>query len=249
MKFKIASLLLLGPALLFSQNSLVEGQKLFASKCTGCHGADAHGTDRGPGLAASKNVRARSFQTLRTFIRRGAPEAGMPGFDLPSEQLDALTALLISLNPPAAESVAGGDAAAGKQFFLGKGQCASCHMVRGGGRAVGPDLSDAGARMTVDELQQALLEPSAHIAAGFGMVTVKLKDGQTVRGFVKSRSSFDIGVQDLEGRYHSLPQDQVSAIEDETHSLMQPVKASPDELRDLIAYLGRLTGIKPDAPG
>jgi PQQ-dependent dehydrogenase (methanol/ethanol family) len=248
MTYKIASLLLLSPALLFGQSSLAEGQKLFATKCTGCHGADAHGTDRGPALAASKNVRARSFQTLRTFIRRGAPDAGMPGFDLPSEQLDALTALLLSLNPPAAEGIAVGDATAGKQFFLGKGQCASCHMVRGGGKAVGPDLSDAGARMTVDELQQALLEPSAHIAPGFEMVKVKLKDGQALRGFVKSRSSFDIGIQDLQGQYHSLPQDQVSAIEDEKHSLMPPVKASPGEVRDLTAYLGRLTGIKPDIP-
>ena len=255
MKYRVASLfLLVSPTLLFGQNSpgapaaLAEAQQLYASQCAGCHGADAHGTDRGPGLAASKSVRARPFSQLRTFIRRGAPAAGMPGFDLPPGQLDALTALLLSLNAPAADSVAVGDAAAGKQFFVGKGQCASCHMVRGGGHAVGPDLSDAGARMTVDELRQALLEPSAHIAPGFGTVSVKLKDGRTLRGFAKSRSNFDIGVLDLEGRFHSLPEGQVAAIESEKQSLMQPVKAGPDELRDLIAYLGRLTGIKPDTP-
>jgi mono/diheme cytochrome c family protein len=119
----------LSPALLFGQNP--EGEKLFAGQCAGCHGADAHGTDRGPGLAANRRVRSRSIQQLRHFIRRGAPGSGMPAFDLPGAQLDALAALLRTLNAPAAESAPLGDSDAGKQFFLGKGQCNSCHMVYG----------------------------------------------------------------------------------------------------------------------
>ena len=75
-------------------------------------------------------------------MARGRP-GGSPGF----------AALLHSLNAPAAESAALGDSAAGKQFFLGKGQCASCHMVFGGGKPVGPDLTDVGSRMTVEEIQ------------------------------------------------------------------------------------------------
>src|SRR2546426_2407370 len=148
----------LSPVLLFGQNP--DGQKLFAGECAGCHGADAHGTDRGPGLAANRRVRSRSVQQLRDFIRKGAPGSGMPAFDLPAAELDALAALLRSLNAPAAESVSHGDPAAGKQFFLGKGQCGSCHMVHGGGKAIGPDLSDLGSRMTVEEIRQALLDPS-----------------------------------------------------------------------------------------
>src|SRR5258708_16628011 len=207
--------LALSPALSFAQNP--EGGKLFASQCAGCHGADAHGTDRGPGLAANRRVRSRSAQQLRDFIRKGAPGSGMPAFDLPTAQLEALAALLHSLNAPAAESAAlSGDSAAGKQFFLGKGQCASCHMVYGGGKPIGPDLSDVGVRMTVEEIREALLEPSAHTAPGYERVTVKLRDGQTIRGFARKRSNFGIGVQDLEGRFHSLQEDQIAAVEDET---------------------------------
>jgi len=222
-----------------------DGRKSFAAQCAGCHGADAQGTDRGPGLAANRRVRSRSAQQLRDFIRKGAAGSGMPAFALPVDELDALAALLLSLNAPAAESSTAGDPAAGKQFFLGQGQCASCHMVYGAGKAVGPDLSDVGNRMTVEEIQEALLRPGAHTAPGYELVTVKLRDGRTIRGFAKSRSNFDIGVQDLEGRFHSLQEGQVSTIEDEKQSLMQPVKTSPDGLRDLIAYLGRLTGVKP----
>src|SRR5438874_415154 len=224
---RIAMAIALSPVLLFGQNS--EGGKLFASQCAGCHGADAHGTDRGPGLAANRRVRSRSVQQLRDFIRKGATGSGMPAFDLPAAQLDALAGLLHSLNAPAAESVALGDAAAGKQFFLGKGQCASCHMVSGGGKAVGPDLSDAGAKMTVEEIREALLEPNAHTAPGYDRVTVKLRNGEIIRGFAKTRSNFGIGVQDLEGRFHSLQEDQILSVEDEQKSLMPPVKASPDE--------------------
>ena len=236
----------LNPFLLAGQNT--DGQKIFAGQCAGCHGADAHGTDRGPGLAASRRVRSRSVQQLRDFIRKGAPGSGMPAFDLPADQLDALAALLRSLNAPAAESVALGDSAAGKRFFLGEGKCASCHMVSGGGKAIGPDLSDVGARMTVEEIREALLNPGAHTAPGYALVTVKLRDGRTIRGFAKNRSNFDIGVQDLEGQFHSLQEEQISSIEDEKKSLMEPVKASPDQLRDLIAYLGRLTGVTPGMP-
>ena len=175
-------------------------------------------------------MRSRSVQQLRDFIRKGAPGSGMPAFDLPAAELDALAALLRSLNAPAAESVSHGDSAAGKQFFLGKGQCGSCHMVHGGGKAIGPDLSDVGAKMTIEEIRQALLDPSAHKAPGYELVTVKLRDGRTIRGFSKNRSNFDIGVQDLEGAFHSLQGDQIIAIDDEKQSLMQPVKASPHEL-------------------
>src|SRR5436190_18105749 len=82
-------------------SKLSAGQKLYAGQCAGCHGADAHGTDRGPGLVSNRRVRSRSALQLRDFIRKGAPGSGMPAFDLPADQLDALAALLRSLNAPA----------------------------------------------------------------------------------------------------------------------------------------------------
>ncbi len=241
---------LLAALVLGSQNApgAMEGEQLFARLCAGCHGADAHGTDRGPGLAGNRRVRARSAEQLRAFLRKGAPASGMPAFDLPADQLDALAVLLRSLNAPAAEAVTTGDPAAGKVFFHGKGQCASCHMVAGAGRALGPDLSNIGKEMTVEELRTALVKPSAHIAPGFAVATVRGRDGRTVRGFVKSRSGFDIGLLDLKGRFHSLREDQMASIEYDKESLMRPVAATPEELRDLIAYLGRLTGVRPGVP-
>src|SRR6478672_6238403 len=114
------------PLVVCGQNSpapsnSTDGTKLFAGQCAGCHGADAHGTDRGPGLAENRRVRSRSVQQLRDLIRKGTPGSGMPAFDLLPNQLEALATFLHSLNAPAAESAALGDTGAGKQFFFGKG--------------------------------------------------------------------------------------------------------------------------------
>jgi PQQ-dependent dehydrogenase (methanol/ethanol family) len=241
--------LALSPATLLCQNSpgvesgaAVEGAKVFALHCAGCHGADAHGTDHGPPLTG---VRGRSLSWLRNVIQKGIPSSGMPAFDLPAAELDALAALVHSLNSPAAESAAPGDRAAGERFFFGQGQCASCHMVYGRGAAVGPDLSSVAREMTAGELREALLEPSARVTPGYELVTVELRNGKTLRGFARSRSNFEIVVQDLTGQFHLLPDGEVRAIQEEKQFLMPPVKASPEQLDNLIAYLSRLAGVQP----
>jgi PQQ-dependent dehydrogenase (methanol/ethanol family) len=172
----------------------------------------------------------------------------MPPFDLPSVELDALATLVHSLNGPAAEASVSGDFAAGEQFFFGKGQCASCHMVQGKGSPIGPDLSNVGSQMTVDQIREALLQPGANITPGYKLVTVQLRDGRAIRGFARNRSNFDIRLQDLEGKFHLLQEGQISAIREEKQSLMPPLKAGPEELQNLMAYLGRLTGVTPGVP-
>src|SRR6266576_3568212 len=101
----------------------VDARQMYAKLCAGCHGADAHGSQQGPGLAGNSGVRRRSVQNLRNVILRGIPAAGMPPFQLPDATLDALVALVKSLNSPAADSKVPGDREAGKEFFLDKGQC------------------------------------------------------------------------------------------------------------------------------
>ena len=171
----------------------------------------------------------------------------MPAFDLPADTIDALATMITSWNAVAANASVPGDAAAGREFFFGKGQCVSCHLAQGEGSAIGPDLSDIALTLTVDEIRDALLNPDARIAPGYGVVSVRLRDGRTLRGFARSRSSFDLAIQDLTGAFHTLSLDDVASITDEKTSHMAAVKASADELRDVIAYLSRLTGVRPGA--
>ena len=223
--------------------NLTEGTKIYAQRCAGCHGADAHGTDKAPGLAGNQRLRDGSVQDLRDLIRKGVPGSGMPAFDLPPQELDSLVVLVRSLNAPSAESTVGGDATAGESFFFGKGQCASCHMISGAGAAIGPDLSDVGREMAVDEIQAKLVNPNSRIAPGYELATAQLRNGNTIRGFVRNRSNFDIRLQDLTGQFHFIQLGEISAITEEKQSIMPSVKASPEELRDLVAYLDMRTGV------
>jgi PQQ-dependent dehydrogenase (methanol/ethanol family) len=172
----------------------------------------------------------------------------MPAFDLPTDTIDALATMIESWNAIAAKATVPGDAAAGRQLFVGKGQCVSCHLAQGEGSAIGPDLSDVALTLTVAEIRESLLNPNARIAPGYGLVAVRLRDGRMLRGFVRNRSSFDLALQDLTGRFHTVSLDDVASVTDEK-SHMAAVTASADELRDVVAYLSRLTGVKPGVLG
>jgi PQQ-dependent dehydrogenase (methanol/ethanol family) len=243
--------LVLSATLLSAQNppaapsSLEEGRKVYAERCVGCHGADARGTDQAPGLAGNDRLRRQSVRKLRDLVRNGMPGTGMPPFDLPARELDTLATFVHSLNGEAAASEAPGNQVDGERFFFGKGQCASCHMIFGRGEPIGPDLSNLGHTMTVNQIRSALLQPDAHITPGYEQVTVQQRDGKTLRGFVRSRSNFDIRLQDFQGKFYLLQEGQIAAIQNEKGSQMPPVKASPEELQNLMAYLSRLTGVKP----
>lgn len=238
-------------ALLFAQNpsassaKLARGQQVYAERCVGCHGADFRGTDQGPALTGNPRVRRMSLPRLQSIISRGIPNTGMAAFDLPAPEVDALALLVHSLNSRAADSNLPGNPAAGELFFFGKGKCSSCHMVSGRGEPIGPDLSNLGDERTVGEIRSALAEPGAGITPGYGLVIVKLRDGSVVEGFARNRSNFDIRVEDLKGRLHLLQEDQIASIREETPSAMPPVETTPEELQDLMAYLSRLTGVKP----
>jgi PQQ-dependent dehydrogenase (methanol/ethanol family) len=241
-----------GPSLLAGQNPAAQdnpsdGPRLFSQNCAGCHGADARGTNKAPALAGNRDMVNRSVRRLHELIKIGIPGTGMPAFDLPDKDLDALAEFLHAMHWQAAGANVPGDPAAGETFFFGTGKCGSCHMVSSKGSPTGPDLSNLGNEMTVGEIASALKNPSAQIAPGYEMVTVTLRDGKTVRGFARSRNNFDIRVQDLQGKFHLLEEGQIAAIHEEKESAMPAVQARPQEMQDLLAYLSQLTGVKTGA--
>lgn len=74
------------------------GREIFAGRCAGCHGSDARGSGKGPGLAANPRLAGQSAEQLRATIRRGFPDSGMPAFDLPAADLAAVAAYVRDLN-------------------------------------------------------------------------------------------------------------------------------------------------------
>ena len=75
-----------------------DGRKIFREQCAGCHGNDARGTAKAPGLAGSPRLSGNTVQQVRDTIERGFPDSGMPAFNLPSADLDAVAAYVHALN-------------------------------------------------------------------------------------------------------------------------------------------------------
>src|ERR1700680_1233622 len=74
-------------------------QQLFTDHCAACHGEDARGTAKGPGLAMNPRVAEQSAEQLRAYLERGNIAAGMPSFaDLRADDRMALAAYLRRLN-------------------------------------------------------------------------------------------------------------------------------------------------------
>src|SRR6185369_13272072 len=74
-------------------------QQVFANHCAPCHGEDARGTAKAPGLAMNPRVAAQSQAQLRAYLERGNTGAGMPSFaGLPAADLTSLANYLRRLN-------------------------------------------------------------------------------------------------------------------------------------------------------
>jgi len=222
--------------------------------CAGCHGDNATGTDRGPVLIDTRSLRASSEANIRDLIQKGT-QGGMPAFsNLPSATLDQLAKLVRSWNASAFDAQPQGDVAQGKAIF--EQRCLGCHMAIGRGGSNGPDLSNIGKELTLREIEAQLTDPDSRRGKRnsaacpswafcpdhpWSVVAVKRANGESLRGFARSRGRHDIQLQTLDGELH-LIQNPASVME-EGNSLMPAFKGTPAERTHLLAYLSRLGGI------
>jgi alcohol dehydrogenase (cytochrome c) len=70
-------------------------------------------------------------------------------------------------------------------------------------------------------------------------VTAKLRNGQTLRGIAKNEGPFDLQLLGLDNKLHLLLKTEVTELVHEK-TLMPPFKATPEETRDLVAFLSKL---------
>ena len=224
------------------------GKRQFVLRCGGCHGEDGSGGGHGPAIVNLRQPRATSAEAVRGVILKGIPEGGMPAFaKLPESELNSITDYVMRLKAPTgagAIAAVPGDAAAGARVFEGNGHCLDCHMVRGRGGVLGPDLSNIGRMRTPAQIEQALREPgSAAAPAGrnrgpvFRAVSVELRSGQRLRGIAKNESDYDLQLLATDERLHLLSKSEIAGIVREK-SLMP--RFDGPQTRDMVAYLSKL---------
>jgi len=222
------------------------GRARFNVRCAGCHGQDGLGGERAPAIGQSWHSRTETEASIRETIQRGIPESGMPGFNVPSAELDQLVAFLQSRVLPLAKTAIAGDAHSGEALFFGKARCAECHSVWGKGSLNGPDLTESAKKLTLAEIETAMFRPAARRVPGFQVATLHPAKGAEIRGFIRDESSVDYAVQGFDGRLHLLAKTDITRIQREPGSFMPAFKGSAEEARDLTAFLAHAPEWKPD---
>ncbi|MFN7732138.1 MAG: PVC-type heme-binding CxxCH protein [Pirellula sp.] len=145
-----------------------------------------------------------------------------------------------------ADSMEGGDVAAGKLLFFTKASlsCVRCHKVGVTGGEVGPNLSEIGTKKMHEYLLEAIVAPNANIAEGFKTIIVQDEDGGIYSGILKSEDQENVVLLDAQGALQTIPADTITGRREGLSSMpIDLVKyLSRRELRDLVAYLKSLDG-------
>jgi cytochrome c oxidase cbb3-type subunit 3 len=223
-----------------SPEVVAAGRQLYNSSCTVCHGLEGTAGDRAPALAAARRYVRSSDDELFAAIKNGIPGTLMPPASLPDESVWKIVAYIRSLRATASDEYVEGNRQHGEELFQGKGGCSGCHMIRGNGGLLGPDLSNVAAERSLRYLRDALTTVRPQIPAGFQPVRIRTKSGETVDGVVKNENNFSLQVLDRQYHLHLLDRSELTQVDYGAHSLMPNdygKRLMPQELQDLLAFL------------
>lgn len=119
--------------------------------------------------------------------------------------------------------------------------CGACHKMFGAGGKVGPDLTGY-ERSNLDFLTLAVVDPSAAIREEFTNYRLLTVDGQVIGGLLENQTPDTYTIRTAEGQAIQINREDVESLQASPVSLMPEnllAPLSPEEIRDLFAYLQR----------
>ena len=130
------------------------------------------------------------------------------------------------------------DKKAGKVIFTQR--CGSCHTLFGEGGKLGPDLTGSG-RADLSYVLENVLDPGALVSKEYQLTNVLMKDGRIISGMQRGQNAESMSFDTLSGLI-SLQRSDVRSLRLTEQSMMPEgllQGLSDEQVRDLIAYLGR----------
>jgi putative heme-binding domain-containing protein len=189
-------------------------------------------------------------------IKGGIPGTGMPmTWQMNDEEIAQVAGYVRELGK-VAPAVVLGDPTRGRSLYAANA-CATCHIIQGQGRGVGPELSDIGVRRGVPYLREAIVDPGAALPVGppppfsaggyieYLPVRIVSRDGQEVVGMRVNEDTFTIQVRDAGNRFRSFRKHELKVLERQPNRSLMPSyreRLSASQLDDLTAYLSSLRG-------
>lgn len=141
-----------------------------------------------------------------------------------------------------------GDVARGLKVFATNGTCNKCHVVRGQGKDVGPDLSEIGSKLSREAMFESILYPSAGISHNYESHALLLSSGNLVVGIITSETPEAVTIKKADGLVETIPVSEIEEREKQKISLMpadlQKVMSAQD-LVDVVEYLQSLKKVSP----
>ncbi|MDR3635254.1 MAG: c-type cytochrome [Isosphaeraceae bacterium] len=136
-----------------------------------------------------------------------------------------------------ADALKAADRSRGRDVF--QRTCAQCHRLFDAGGDVGPDLTGSD-RANLDYVLENVLDPSATVGRDFRLNTLATRDGRVVSGIIREQSEATVTIQTVNERL-VLDRQEIEDLKALPTSMMPEgifEKLSPEEICDLVAYLG-----------
>lgn len=220
-----------------------DGKNLYQGHCAPCHGVTAAG-GRGPSLVQPNLKNGSSDDAMFAVIRDGVAGTEMPrAWQMTEREIRLVIAYVRSVSA-ASNTPLPGDASRGAAIYRSQG-CAACHITRGEGIAVGPDLTLIGSSRSPDYLRRALLDPGAEVPERYAIFQVTPLAGAPLRAARINEDVFTIQLRTAPGRYRSFRKSQFKSMEKIDGASEMPSyrdKLTAAQLDDIVAYLAGLRG-------
>jgi putative heme-binding domain-containing protein len=118
--------------------------------------------------------------------------------------------------------------------------CASCHRADNFGYEFGPNLSDAGKRLTRRDLIESIIDPSKKVDPKYVTTTVTTVEGKVELGLVIKKTDESITLLTSEGKQKEIALNDIDEMEETNQSSMPENLAStlaPAEFLDVVEFL------------
>lgn len=127
-------------------------------------------------------------------------------------------------------------------FFWGEStQCTRCHSYDDMGGNAGPRLNGVASRISREQILQAIVDPSARLAPGFGTSTITLKDGQTLSGVLMTETTDQLTLKSGNEPPRDIAKSSIAKRTNAPSSMPEfKYILSKKDIRDLVSFLSTL---------
>jgi len=149
------------------------------------------------------------------------------------------SAAVASAGSAALPQLAGGNWLRGEKLYYGKATCHLCHVIRGRGGAIGPDLSNLVSR-DYESVVRDIREPAAAINPDHLTYQVAFRDGTETVTVLLREDADTLRFGDASGAVRDLPRSAIRTATPLATSLMPPGlldALTAGEQRDLLTFL------------